>query len=82
MIAVFASNGPRFEAVTVIVFADVSIETTGVFAVEYAVFRTLTCDRNGAAASVLSGWYKVSDQNPIGNPLPFSASGGSVPVTG
>ena len=54
-IAVLAWSGPTFDAGTVIMLVAVSIATTGVLACEYAVFSTLACDRNGAAASDLSG---------------------------
>ena len=55
MIAVLAWSGPTSDAGTVIMLVDVSIATTGVSACEYAVFNTLACERNGAAACELSG---------------------------
>ena len=51
-----AISGPQAEGSTVIVSVDGSTAVTGMFAVEYAVFRTLAWEMNGAADCVVSGW--------------------------
>ena len=55
-IGVFATSGPQAEGLTVIVSVDGSTAVTGMFAVEYAVFRTLAWEMNGAADCEVSGW--------------------------
>jgi hypothetical protein len=54
-IGVLLTNGPQADGSTVIVSVDGSTAVTGMFALEYAVFRTLAWLMNGAPDCMVSG---------------------------